>query len=366
MGTCKRDWWKHCLVIGAYLHISLVGWVGIGAAVEAGGSQIEVDLRHFMDIVRSGRVYLDPNERFLGADQMVELYGADLIPVLAEYTSDPCDSVRGRANMILFKIGISTDDVEVRQEVVHKLLVRTQVEPCLDRFNGKLLLRFTSGDFSEESKQVLRRLLRESMEKGNVSKTVVLLVGVADLKSELPRLNTLINELEGPLRERHEKYLEECREALNSLPKRPEGVPPSHLKKVYEKNLKKQYWQHSVLWAALRARARMGVEEDIYRCIEMVESHPDEAYRAARLFKELSYVRQPQVVRYLAGYLENETLYPYLGPDVVRFTYGQCAAQALARMLRGFPVKERGTPDKETIAGCVQWLAEREQWDIIR
>ncbi len=337
-----------------------------GADVERAKSEVEVNLRRFMDIVRSGRIYLDSNEPVLGADQMVKRYGTDLIPLLEKYTTDPCDSVRGRANRILFKIGINTDDLQVRQETVHKLLIRTQVESSLAGWADKLLLRFTSADFPEESKQVLRRLLRESMERGNVSKTVVLLVGVGDLESELPRLKKLINELEGPLKKRHERYLEECREVLDSLPERPEGVPPSHLRKPYEKNLKKQYWQSSLLWAALRARARMGVEEDIHRCIEMVESHPDEGYRATRLYKELSYVRRQEVVSYLAGYLESDTLEPDIGPCVLRGTYGQYAAIALARMVRGFPVNERLTPDKETIERCVRWMAEQKELNIIR
>jgi hypothetical protein len=229
-----------------------------------------------------------------------------------------------------------------------------------------LLLRFTSADFSEESKQGLRTLFRQAVESGHVSKTVVLLVGVADLESELPRLKKLINELEGLLKRRHQRYLEECREVLDSLPERPEGVPPSHLRKPYEKNLKKQYWQSSLLWAALRARARMGVEEDIHRCIEMVESHPDEGYRATRLFKEMSYVRREQVVSYLAGYLENETLEPYWRRHMERMTYGQYAAQALARMLRGFPANERRTPDKLTIDRCVRWMGQQKELNIIR
>jgi hypothetical protein len=58
----------------------------------------------------------------------------------------------------------------------------------------------------------------------------------------------------------------------------------------------------------LRARARMGVKEDILRCIDLVESHPDEDYRVTWLLHGLSYVRQPEVINYLQKYLNSDKL----------------------------------------------------------
>jgi hypothetical protein len=85
-----------------------------------------------------------------------------------------------------------------------------------------------------------------------------------------------------------------------------------------------------------------------------------------RLLKELSYVRQPEVVDYLHTYLKSDKMEAYKGRDVVPTSYGQRAAIALAQMLHGFPWKKDYAPNQEMIERCRKWMAEQSQWHIIR
>jgi hypothetical protein len=234
------------------------------------------------------------------------------------------------------------------------------------------LLHFASADFSEVSKELVRELFVGAIEDGNrhLRRDILLLVGVADLRSELPRLKKFIDENEDKLKQKHEKRLAEWRQVVERMPERRRAY--------YAHTLLKQYWQSSLVWAALRARARMGLKEDTQRCIELVESHPDEDYRVIRLLKELSYVRQAEVVDYLWGYLVSDKETLYRSNDVVPSRHASVAAEALSEMLGGFPSKRGRGADPETVKRCRKWMAEQKQkqqqaekpeekqWDIIR
>jgi hypothetical protein len=111
---------------------------------------------------------------------------------------------------------------------------------------------------------------------------------------------------------------------------------------------------------------RMGVKEDIQRCTELVESHPDEDYRVTRLLHQLAYIRQPEIVNHLHKYLNSDKSERYKGPDAMVKTYGQRAAMALAEMLEGFPGREDIGGDQETIERCRKWMSEQTEWEITR
>jgi len=56
-------------------------------------------------------------------------------------------------------------------------------------------------------------------------------------------------------------------------------------------------------WEAIRALARMGVKEEVARAIRVVENEPM-LDRCTRLFRDLTYVRDMEVVEYLNGYVQ--------------------------------------------------------------
>jgi hypothetical protein len=301
-------------------------------------------------------------------DRMRKEYGPAMLTYLDEYVADPCSTVRWHAYRSLMLLGLDVNDLQTRRRIVTGLVTGVRDDAYNSGYLSGWLLQFSSTDFSEASRQVVQDMLVRAMADANTNprEDIILLAGVADLKSELPRLKRFMDAREVILKERNEKHVQEWREAIGRLPdtnNMPAFLPR---RKRYEKQLMKQYWQSSLLWAALRARARMGVKEDIVRCIELVESHPDEDYRVAWLLKEVSYVRQPEVVDYLHKYLKSEKVRESKGRDTVVGTHAQHAAKVLAQMLRGFPGRKDIGGDTETIERCRAWMAEQEDWDIIR
>jgi hypothetical protein len=164
---------------------------------------------------------------------------------------------------------LDVNDVQARQRIVARLLVGVRDDAYNSGYLAARLLQFTSRDFSEESRQLVREMLLRGLVETqmNARGEIILLAGVADLKSELPRLKQFIDEHEGKLKQQHEENLAEWARTVEKMPERRQAR--------FADSLLEQYWQSSLVWDALRARARMGVKEDIARCIELVEPHPD-------------------------------------------------------------------------------------------
>jgi hypothetical protein len=268
--------------------------------------------------------------RFAGDDDFA------LFPYVKEYTEDPNPRVVRRAHSMMFTILENSTDPSERQTIIGEM-----IDDVADANNagdrGRILGRLAdfarTSDFTDHSKEILRELVAV-----HSWRELVLVVGVAAMKSELPRLQAIIDDLEGKLKQQYQ--------------------PPSPREG--------SYWEGSVLWAALRARARLGVTEDIQRCIDMVEAHPDPGYRGGWLLRELSYVRQPEVVAYLSEYLQTNQPLPWAGDDAIVGTYAQRAASALAWMLEDFPTKPGRSIGQRDIETIRKWMAERTEWRIIR
>ncbi|MHC4154350.1 MAG: hypothetical protein ACYST6_05445 [Planctomycetota bacterium] len=350
METCKTVVRKGLLAVCAWLLLSGTG-LGLEGADE---QQVKTILSRFMDEVRQHYMHSGP------VDDIVEKYGPALIPYIDDYSTDPCDKVRWHAYVLVWRIGLDANDLQVRQKIVTGLVRGVRDDAYNSGYLAHWLLRFASTDFSEASRQAVRDVLVRAMAESRAEprEDIILLAGVADLKSELPRLKQFIDEHEGRLKQQHEQNLAEWAQTVEKMPERRQAR--------FADSLLKQYWQNSLVWAALRARARMGVEEDIARCIALVESHADEDYRVAWLLKEVSYVRRPEVVDYLHKYLKSEKVRESKGRDTVVGTYAQHAAKGLAQMLRGFPGRKDIGGDKETIELRRKWMREQKEWDIIR
>jgi hypothetical protein len=110
----------------------------------------------------------------------------------------------------------------------------------------------------------------------------------------------------------------------------------------------------------------MGVKEDVKRCIEVVEAHPDESYRVIFLLDRISYVRQPEVVEYLKKYLFIDKPEKPASEGHMRMSYAHRAAMALAQMLRGFPGNPEYGGNQKTIEECRKWMSKQKKWNIIR
>ena len=110
----------------------------------------------------------------------------------------------------------------------------------------------------------------------------------------------------------------------------------------------------------------MGVKEDVKRCIDLVESHPDEGFRIIVLLQRISYVRQPEVVEYLKKYFFMDKIEP--AATTVRMTYAYRTMMALSEMLRDFPLvsRKKFKSEKEYVKYHREWIKKQKTWDIIR
>ncbi len=292
-------------------------------------------------------------------------YGAVLLPYLDQYTKDPDSHVRLKAYTLIVSIGRKAGDNNYRKATVYKLLTCLRQDKEHNHALGRMLLQFKASDFSTEAKELLRQLLSQALidlkMNGYVRGYIILLVGVADMKSELSHLKEFIEQQEDKLIQEHKKSIDRLENLLDRIPEEHKARRNTVLKM-----LRKQYWQDTLMWQALRARARMGVKKDILRCIELVELHPDEDYRVAFLLGQLAYVRQPEIVNYLQKYLNSDNLESYKGYDTIRKSYAQRAAMAISKMLYGFPENPDYGGNQETIEHCRKWMAEQTEWRLIR
>lgn len=305
---------------------------------------------------------------FRKVSNLAKRYGTALVPYLEEYLADPCDRVRREIYEYLVIVGLDSNDVVARQAIVYKLLNALTSGDETKVYPAKTLLQFTSVDFTEQAKELVRKELRRVLLFTNryQRRDFILLAGVADLKSELPLLKQFIDEREEGLKLKRAREVKEiqkvCAGRLRFL-------------RAQRMGLERQWWQGTRVWAALRARARMGVKEDIQRCIELVDAHPNEDRKGSELLRELAYVRQPEVVDYIYDYLKSDKVEKWKGRDVIGRSYAERAAMALVEMLPGFPARKGlAGADAGTIKRCRKWMAEQKQkleqeekqWDIIR
>jgi len=300
-------------------------------------------------------------------DAVREKYGLAIVPFLEEYMADVNEHVRWQSYRSMILVGVDSNDVVARRGIVYELLTGMQGDVRNRGYLANRLLQFEAADFSTEAKQLVQRQFEWALDGGMTRepRDIFLLVGVADLKSELPRLKQFVEEREQEVTRSRAREVEERQKSLGGSGSGPGGP---------QRWLERQWWQGTLVWAALRARARMGIKEDIQRCIELADSHPNEDYKVSHFLKELAYVRQPEVVDYIYDYLKSDKVEKWKARDVIGNSYAERAAMALAEMLPGFPGRKDIGGDAKTIERCRKWMAEqrqkleqeKKQWDIIR
>jgi hypothetical protein len=328
------------------------------------------DLAAYINSVRQGK-YND-SELY----PLTQRYGTALLPHLKMYARDADPNVASqatRAMLFLLENARTPADRTTIVTCLTEMLQEGYETGCRCDVYRPLRVFSKADDFSLSAKQILHNLLARvadgTYKNPYQIQEIVLLVGIADMQSELPQLQKLIDRWDGGFRKRYEKEVAEHESCCQAMVERWAKVrmdPPPVYQMWLDAVRKRTYWQHSVLWDALRARARMGVREDIRRCIEMAESHPDPLYKAARLFGELAYLCQPEVIGYLQKYLYiDERPAPWKG-DMVVYSYANYAGVALLQMLQDAPVRAYSAPLPRDIVKLREWMAEQTAWKIIR
>ena len=306
----------------------IIGFAGAGPRPVGGqrtrGSKLSQADQDF--VKRAMQAYVevlggDPVDRTMGGF-LARAFGADIAPRLNAYARDGSDTVRRFAYEYLADVGHRSPDPAVRRDIVEKLAREIGDGPA-HRSTYERLLAFTRADFSRAARETVTQLLAGKPTDPRSLGGLALVVGVADIPSQLPALKGIVD-------------------------------------REHARQGSKEWWK-SPGWAAMRARARMGVEEDVERCIELVEAEGDVSMRLSWIFRDLSYVRQRQVVTYFRKYLDGDMALP---DRSARAVAPISAIRCLARMIRGFPVKKKGSRHtKEDLKICREWMAA---YDLIR
>jgi hypothetical protein len=314
-----------CLVYSLRLVLILAS-IQRGACLGNDVANIESRIAGIMNNHRENRPF-----KGLTDQELVTADANDLLRILGAYEDDQAWVVRRLSCWYQYRLAQVHPEAMVREEVVRRL-VKASVSGSVKQAN-KWLLTFTANDFNEDSKQ----LIREALKKEKVNRWHVLLCGVADMKEQLPFLGKLlIDELEHQAKEQRGE----------------EGFD----------------WYYTTGWAARLARARMGVESDIKKCLELVDTVEDPDRRVVTLLPDIGYIRQPQAIEYLQKYLESEKRLSPVKPTVQGELHASRAMHILIASVRDFPVKMMKTRGyrREEIEQARKWMREQKPWNIIR
>jgi len=256
-----------------------------------------------------------------------------VLSLLSKYENDPCWSVREQAYRYEVRLANLQPKPEIRQEVTARL-VKACFDPNLGMHNHALpwLLSFKKEDFSDATKAAILQILTK-FHGEHEQYMAALICGVADVREALPHLKELlIDELE-----------------YKAKAEKPAGV----------------MWYHLLGWQARLARARMGVQEDINKCIELAEAEEDLDARVIRLLSDIGYIHQPEAIRYLQKYLESDEK---VSPEALGEPVASYAMDILAESLSNYPIeRKRGRGySQEEIEICRKWMSEQKEWKIIR
>ncbi len=258
------------------------------------------------------------NERSIKQDP------CQIMLLFSERENDPCWIVREQTFRQEVHFAKTQTEPWIKQEVVYRLL---SIAPKVG-LSGQActwLLTFGEKDFDDRAKNIIRK----AMEKPG--KGTVLICGVANIQEELPNLKKLlVDELE------------------------------------YQKRTGES-WRYELSWKARLARARMGVKEDINRCIELAGMELDRKLMTLSLFRDIGYIRQPEAIDFLMTYIFSDERLEQLKPTDPGEPVASYVIDILAGCLRDFPVKSGGRRYKpEEIELCRKWMSEQKEWKIIR
>lgn len=304
----------------------------------ANGNNIEIS-KQIKDYIESYRISEKRPEIKITNEQLKEADPNKILEVLLPYENDSEEFVRRVTHRTLVRIAnFHPDNKKVRQEVVMRL-----TESGFNKTDNEatgLLMEFNSRDFNQQSKYLIRKALDEAKIQKDTSPSFIRLCGIADMKEELPLLKELLideKNYEGGI-----------------------GINKSKLNWIN--------WISSTGWNARLARSRMGVKEDIIKCLELAESIEDPDERVLRILPAIGYIRQPEAIEYLKKYLESNKRLPSETPNTKGSLYALRALHILAACLKNFPVEQKESRGytQEELDLCRKWMSEQKEWQIIR
>lgn len=270
---------------------------------------IEEVVRHSMESVK-GEIYYPIPQGLLSQDINKSL------ELLQPYTTDPDPKIRRTAYSQYFGLISKIEDPQKRLSVITALVHALEdPEPLVSQGVSRWLQMLEASDFSSEAKQTLHTLLLQDSPLNDV----IRLVGIAQMKEEMPRLRSLIDE------------------------------------KYFELDNANRYSGTS--WPSLLALTRIGQDEDAKRAVKLMEA-ADEQKRALRLFGDLAYTRHPIAIVAVGEHLWSKGFIPG-ADDHPPFIYSHSAVEALAENIPNFPVSTKLQYTDADVAVAQEWIRKQ-------
>ncbi len=236
----------------------------------------------------------------------------EVLTELRKYMRDSSKGVREEVTSLARLVAWKHAARGVRQQaarlILDMLLADADNDVRLLAVNGLVRL-FLRADFSDRMRQEINQLVQQLDQLGpaiDLRENIILLAGVADVRTAAPRLRQLAN---------------------------------------------------GGSWPAQLALARLGDPLTIHYVIDRLEGVKDEVKRVRRLDKDLAFIRQPEAVEIILKYLFSDKSTPASPPDVGSVRYSYYAAEALGEIIEGFPTGIANT--EAGIARARQWVTQQ-------
>lgn len=256
-----------------------------------------------------------------------------LLNLLKEYDNSENKGVRFQACGFEVRLAKFHSSSIIRQKVLERLVnglvSKDEIEQNLNRsYSDWIMANFQEKDFTKDANSAIFEALQEKHPR----KELIRVTGVAQLKEALPRLEGFL-------------------------------IDEQQFNAKWRKIGRK--WYSTLGWNARLARARMGIEQDINKCIQLVDNSEDNFFKVYHLLPDIAYIRRPEAVEYLQQYL-NSTI--VLKAGNIQEPVAAYVLDLLGDCLQDFPVKKklgRGYSQEE-IEQARQWMAQQKELNIIR
>jgi len=280
-------------------------------------------LTNYFEIVRT-ESYSPMPDKELYNEKNAEL----LMDLLYDYYNDTLSKIRSKAYYLTYKSTYQSQDQNIRNRGVYNLIQGLKDEDSGNVGNvAKLITNFKSNDFNNRSKDSLKTILHTQKVYSDL---ILKLVGFAGLDEQ-------------------KEYI---KKNLNN------GV----------------YTSNKVKWAAHLTLARLGIEEEIEFCVDLVKKQPVNDDVVYELIPDLIYTRQKQALDFVLTILHSERkdCYSANPENPQKIMCGYRVMEFLGPVIKNFPLEIDNTGDlivdnyKEALLIVRDWfIKENGTYEII-
>lgn len=268
----------------------------IGLSLFSQNKALEEQLHDYMQIVREEVYAPSPDKDLYNSDS-----GHELLILLEEYYSDTLAKVRSKAYYLTYKCSYTSKDSALRHKSVNNLVLALKDEDSgVVGSTANWLTSFKREDFRSSSIDSLRTVLKSQT---HYRDRIVMLAGFVGLQDQISYLSNKLKS--GAFR------------------------------------------SNKVIWATHLSLARMGVEEEIDFCIDLVKKQGVNDDVVYELAPDLVYTRQKKAIDYLVQILQDDTKNCYSAnpENPQKIACGYRVMEFIAPVIKDFPLETDSTGD---------------------